>query len=550
LTDTIIQTSNYGGRFINLASNEYSFSFGHALTLGTNAVFPSSLVRFQGDTAGWQSVIDATNAAGGSFYIAHNYEGGIGHSFDYTVPTLMGLRNHAGLEVWNSLNRTAHDPLSRMQFDAWDMMNAQGTGKYAGLTVSDSHSVAKIGDAHIKAYLPSLTTQNINAVLKNGSYIGTNGPEIRFNIDGIGISDSLKVTSDTKTANFNVSAYCPVSNLTSVEIIKNTVTGSYELNREVVWSVDLRGANTNNFDGTIQLDVKPGEFYRVEVNSEKAAAAMSLTGYAFTNNIWIEAASKSNATDLRDIQYSGSGIELNTLPTGIVYMSGIEGANLDLGKLTATVADGAKLEKSYNETIRILSLKVTAEDGTVFVKEIFVLGPITYVPVGPEIPTVEDAVASAAVIGGNTLMIAVVEFMSDITTNTITEIFTVEINTKSTYTVGVYQVYVAVSGRKVTECYIVQDEIPVVVTVSSASNAKFVNIKETAKNVWTLTFTVDMKYSDGISKTVQYAVNLSGNNANLDGKHKFEVEHDLAGYTLAYDIKGNGSNIKEFKLAK
>jgi len=46
------------------------------------------------------------------------------------------------------------------------------------------------------------------------------------------------------------------------------------------------------------------------------------------------------------------------------------------------------------------------------------------------------------------------------------------------------------------------------------------------------------------------AVNLSGNNANLDGKYKFAGDHVLAGYTLVYDIKGNGSNIKDFRLIK
>jgi len=43
-------------------------------------------------------------------------------------------------------------------------------------------------------------------------------------------------------------------------------------------------------------------------------------------------------------------------------------------------------------------------------------------------------------------------------------------------------------------------------------------------------------------------MNISGNNANLDGKYKFADDHDLAGYTLFYDIKGNGSSIKVFKL--
>ena len=31
-------------------------------------------------------------------------------------------------------------------------------------------------------------------------------------------------------------------------------------------------------------------------------------------------------------------------------------------------------------------------------------------------------------------------------------------------------------------------------------------------------------------------------------KYKFADDHDLAGYTLVYDVKGNGSNIKGFKL--
>ena len=63
-------------------------------------------------------------------------------------------------------------------------------------------------------------------------------------------------------------------------------------------------------------------------------------------------------------------------------------------------------------------------------------------------------------------------------------------------------------------------------------------------------FKADLTYSDKTKQTVTYSINLSGNNANLDGKYKFGKDHDLAGYTLVYDIKGNGSNIKDFKLVK
>ena len=91
--------------------------------------------------------------------------------------------------------------------------------------------------------------------------------------------------------------------------------------------------------------------------------------------------------------------------------------------------------------------------------------------------------------------------------------------------------------------------IPIVALVK-AENAKFVSISETSKNSrqWRLIFTVDATYSAGANRAVEFYVILSGNNANLDGRYSFDASHDLAGYTLTYDIKGNGSSIKEFKL--
>jgi len=63
-----------------------------------------------------------------------------------------------------------------------------------------------------------------------------------------------------------------------------------------------------------------------------------------------------------------------------------------------------------------------------------------------------------------------------------------------------------------------------------------------------LTFQVTLKYSDGSSSVATYSIKLNGNNNNLDGTYKFAAGHDLAGYTLTYDIKGNGSNIKAFSI--
>jgi len=88
------------------------------------------------------------------------------------------------------------------------------------------------------------------------------------------------------------------------------------------------------------------------------------------------------------------------------------------------------------------------------------------------------------------------------------------------------------------------------VDVVSAAGAKFISIVETAKNsrVWVLKFSVNVGFSDGSSETIVYSINLNGNNANQDGRFTFGAEHDLEGYTLTYDIKGNGSNIKTFVI--
>ena len=87
-------------------------------------------------------------------------------------------------------------------------------------------------------------------------------------------------------------------------------------------------------------------------------------------------------------------------------------------------------------------------------------------------------------------------------------------------------------------------------TIVSVSNVKFISIVETAKNsrVWVLTFSVTVTYLNGETAVMTYSINLNGNNANLDGKYTFGADHALAGYTLTYDIKGNGSNIKAFSI--
>ena len=72
----------------------------------------------------------------------------------------------------------------------------------------------------------------------------------------------------------------------------------------------------------------------------------------------------------------------------------------------------------------------------------------------------------------------------------------------------------------------------------------FTGIAETAKNsgIWKLSFTVKEIYAGMKVKSVKYEIEIEAKNANVDGSY------DLGAYTLIYDIKGSGSNIKEFRI--
>ena len=89
-------------------------------------------------------------------------------------------------------------------------------------------------------------------------------------------------------------------------------------------------------------------------------------------------------------------------------------------------------------------------------------------------------------------------------------------------------------------------EIPEPVLVNRTTSPQdFINIFETSKNsrVWILQLWVNEIYSDNTINRVRYDIPLNGNNANLDGRYTMGD-----GDVLVYDIKGNGSNIKDLRI--
>jgi len=92
------------------------------------------------------------------------------------------------------------------------------------------------------------------------------------------------------------------------------------------------------------------------------------------------------------------------------------------------------------------------------------------------------------------------------------------------------------------------------VTITGASNARFISIApingKANDTIRIVRFSVNLTLSNGTSEVREYSIEIRSNNNNPDGKFIFAVGHDLEGYTLVYDIKGNGSNIKTFSISR
>ena len=118
---------------------------------------------------------------------------------------------------------------------------------------------------------------------------------------------------------------------------------------------------------------------------------------------------------------------------------------------------------------------------------------------------------------------------------------------------GEWEIYCVVCGALVESGEI--DELGIGDVTSNIDC--FASIRETYKGsgIWEVTFTVTITLIDADgnivgTEVVEYYIYLIGNNGNLSGSYTFDDDHDLAGYTLVYDIKGNGSNIKAFYIIK
>ena len=379
--ETVAETNRLAGSFISITGTEITSSGkGHALAYGVGNFIPEYRIdqTINGEIWTWQDTIDQVNDNGGIFYVAHPNYPGLKFSDPY------GIQEYTGIEVWNGFYH-ALDPdqnVNTFAFDYWDKVNRRdgldGT-KYFGIANSDGHNSAKMGDPYIKTEMDNLTYENIQEILANGSYYGSNGPEIRYNIEGVGMGETLTVKESGK-ADFNITAFDPNYDLVNVKLIKNTIAGTTDGDSEIIFNKDLKGQGLNEFQTTLSLEVKAGEFYRIEVTSEQGTTGNGGKGegqglgFAFSNPIWIGSGKKSNATDIKEITYDGGQV-IETIG-GNTVISVEDTFSVD--KLNVEVSQGAAVRTEVIDaaddelnTAAAVKITVTAEDGTQETKTVF-----------------------------------------------------------------------------------------------------------------------------------------------------------------------------------
>jgi hypothetical protein len=144
------------------------------------------------------------------------------------------------------------------------------------------------------------------------------------------------------------------------------VTGAADFNRELIQSWNLEGENTKEWSTTYDLNVVPGEIYRVEIASVKGTTgnggtgAGSGTGFAFSNPIWIEKAEIGNQAKILDVTLSSGDAEIIKTKAGDYYISANDTDALNAEQLVVTASEGASVEKTYDASNAVFNVTVTS----------------------------------------------------------------------------------------------------------------------------------------------------------------------------------------------
>ncbi|WP_368654186.1 CehA/McbA family metallohydrolase [Ornithinibacillus sp. 4-3] len=284
------QRTEEAEEFLHMVGWEFTSKHGHALAYGAEELYDPTKITEKHNLEQWQTYVDAMNRDNGIVFLAHPYEA---PKYEFSDDVLMQIKDINGIEVWNGLNHHALSYQNRKAFEMWDALNRKGEEQYIGNAVSDAHTKEKQGKPYIKGYLNTLTQDSIHQLLKSGCFIGSNGPEITFEIENAQIGETYYIAEEKKTVKFSFTVFDPAGHIENIILYKN-VKDKGQRKAEKVLEIYPVGKSERRFWKEVcYMDVSPNEFYRLEVVTAfgivayDAEANIQDKGFAYTNPIWI-----------------------------------------------------------------------------------------------------------------------------------------------------------------------------------------------------------------------------------------------------------------------
>ena len=324
----------------------------------------------------------------------------------YTQPTSVGdpmealyrlesIYNVGAIEVLQQ--HTVEYPSQRwtVLYRAWDMVNTYGRIKLFGVASSNNVSANDVGTCYTKGYMGTLTRENITEMIHSGNYFMSNGPEIRFNVGGTQMGQTMDVIEgETVLLNVTVSDDVP---LTGVAIYKYEITRKIEDPHPILIEVlDLTSLNTTRYSRTIEDVVTEDCYYRVEVQSQSSDYDTAAEGRAYSNPIWVSVEGQSGNTSLNpeaityDLAHAGgsflsglfskdyTNVSLKEADNGDRYFDATEGKFSLRG---ISVAEGGtlapKMSINYHagagDNADFVTIRIGAENGNYSIYKLYVV---------------------------------------------------------------------------------------------------------------------------------------------------------------------------------
>ena len=305
--------------FILQKGNEITgiYAAGHALNYNVQRSYtaPNSVKKMI-------EVLNSTIKEGSIFYVAHPFFPNL--EFEplnmFNINTIYGF---TGIEIMNGAQAQPenYETNTAPEVTLWDMLNLKGEKKYFAVSNSDSHNPAGINKNRNGLLLDEFTQNNVNNVLSNGKFFCTNGPELRFTLDGKEMGESV-IISGGKQVPVNITVRSQESPLLSVVLVKykidaNGVEQGLATQEKTMLFDDATGTQGKNFfTFDSEISIAPGEFYRVEATAKRVS---SLVRKAYSNPIWVTPATNKFKFDKDKVYMQPGETTRLTWQLGNVY---------------------------------------------------------------------------------------------------------------------------------------------------------------------------------------------------------------------------------------